>query len=70
MLYIVAIFIPPLAVLLAGRFFTAIFLFLIWIFLLLFVFIIPGHIITTVLAWIIVANTVGERRHRESMSRR
>ena len=70
MLYIIALFIPPLGVLLAGRVFSAIFLFVVWVFLVVVVFILPGHIIAAVLAWIIIASAKGDRRHRQLMQRK
>jgi hypothetical protein len=61
--YVLALFLPPLSILLAGRPFLSIVVFLIWV---------PsilisgglGHPIFIVLAWIIIYQTQADRRSR------
>jgi hypothetical protein len=64
--YVLALLLPPLSILLAGRPILAIVVFLIWV---------PsilisgglGHPIFILLAWIVVYQAGEERRHREAM---
>lgn len=65
MTYLIAFFIPPLGVLLAGRIITALVLFVVWLLLIVFAAIVLGHILTVIIAWVIIASANGDRRHRE-----
>lgn len=64
MSYILALFIPPLGVLVAGKPFQAVFLFIVW-FLALMISIILGHLLVVVVSWVIIGAARGDRRHRE-----
>ena len=66
MLYLVALFIPPLGILFAGRILTSIVVAVIWLpttILLLF-----PHLIFVCIAWLVIAQARGDRRHREMMA--
>ncbi len=64
--YVLALLLPPLSILLAGRPVLAIVVFLIWV---------PsivisgglGHPVFILLAWIVIYQSGAERRHREAM---
>ena len=64
--YLLAIFIPPLSILLAGKIITSIFAGILWLFSI-FIFPIIGHLIFVVLAWVMIAQAANDRRHREMM---
>lgn len=67
MLYLLAILLPPLAVLLAGKPISAIVMFVLWApatALLIF-----PHVLFVGVAWLIVAQAKGDRRHREIMDK-
>ena len=66
MTYVLALLLPPLSILLAGRPLLAVVVFLIWIPAIL----ISGgltHPVFILLAWIVVYQAGAERRHREAM---
>jgi uncharacterized protein HemY len=67
MIYIIALFIPPLGVLFAGRVIATVVLLVVWVVLVAFLAII-GHIIAVVVAWVIIASAKGDRRHKELLN--
>lgn len=69
MLYLVALILPPLAVLLAGKVITALLMLALWLVSLVLTFGV-SHIIFVVLAWIIVASAKGDRRHNDMLRKR
>lgn len=64
MSYILALFIPPLGVLVAGKPFQAVFLFIFWL-MALMISIILGHFLVIVVSWVMIGAARGDRRHRE-----
>lgn len=64
MLYLIALFIPPLATLLAGRWVSSVFLALVWAVSILFTG--PfGHVAFVVIAWVLIAQSAAEKRHKQ-----
>lgn len=67
MLYLIAVIIPPLATLFAGKVITSIILGALWA---PFTFITIGatHPAFVIIAWIIIASAKGDRRHKETLA--
>lgn len=63
MIYLIALFLPPLAALFTGRPFAAFALFILWLLAWAFLLVI-GHIFVVLLTWIVISSARADRRHK------